>query len=232
MGLIQKLNIVSAVMVTATSILAQSVPTAKQIIDKSIQVTGGLVRWKLLNTILIQGKVVLGVKEEYPMKIYQARPNLTKTIITINGKEQVIEGFDGKKGYAMNYATNILQEYPSYKPESFDTDFIDYEQKGFTVEVLGEEKIGDVETYKVGLTKNVNKIIYFFDKQTHLLIREIKKGETITYSDHRKVENLIMPFRIESSSPKKDSDYVLLINKIEINKAFREEVFNFKSKKL
>ena len=38
--------------------------TAAQIIDKNIQNTGGLVQWKLLNTILLQGKVVLGVNEE------------------------------------------------------------------------------------------------------------------------------------------------------------------------
>lgn len=60
--------------------------TAAQIIDKNIQNTGGLVQWKLLNTILLQGKVILGVNEEYPVKIYQARPNLTKTIV-VNGKK-------------------------------------------------------------------------------------------------------------------------------------------------
>ena len=48
-----------------------SAQTAAQIIDKNIQNTGGLVQWKLLNTILLQGKVVLGVNEEYPVKIYQ-----------------------------------------------------------------------------------------------------------------------------------------------------------------
>lgn len=202
--------------------------TAKQIIDKNIQVTGGLIQWKLLNTILLQGRVILGVKEEYPVKIYQARPNLTKTVVVINKREQTVEGYDGKKGYAMNYATNKLQEYPNYKPESFDTDFIDYEYKGFTAELLGIEKIGDREAFKVELTKNVNKTIYFFDKQTYMLLREVKKEEIISYSDYKKVGNLTMPFRIESSSPKKDSDYVMILNKIEINKAFQEGVFKMK----
>ena len=72
--------------------------TAAQIIEKNIQNTGGLVQWKLLNTILLQGKVILGVNEEYPVKIYQASPNLTKTIVVNGKKEQVIEGYDGKKG--------------------------------------------------------------------------------------------------------------------------------------
>ena len=71
-----------------------SAQTAAQIIDKNIQNTGGLVQWKLLNTILLQGKVILGVNEEYPVKIYQARPNLTKTIVVNGKKEQVIERYE------------------------------------------------------------------------------------------------------------------------------------------
>lgn len=201
--------------------------TAKEIIDKNIQLTGGLIQWKSLNTILLEGKVILGLKEEYPVRIYQSRPNLTKTIVVVGKKEEVVEGYDGKKGYAMNYATNKLQEYPNYKPESFDTDFIDYEQKGFTVEVLGEEKIGDRDTFKVELTKNVNKTIYYFDKQTYLLLREVKKDETINYSDHKRVGKLMMPHRIEASSPKKDGDYVMIINKIELNKALDDKTFKF-----
>lgn len=218
------------VILILTIILGQvlTAQTAKEIIQKNIQATGGLTQWKLLNTILLQGKVILGVKEEYPVSIYQARPNLTKTAVIVNKKEQVVEGYDGKKGYAMNYATNKLQEYPSYKPESFDTDFIDYEQKGFSAEVLGEEKIGDREAFKVELTKNVNKTIYYFDKQNFMLLREVKKEETISYSDYRKVGNLTMPFRIEASSPKKDADYLMIFRKIELNKVFPENTFKFK----
>ena len=55
-----------------------SAQTAKQIIDKNIEITGGLTNWKLLNSILLQGKVILGVSEEYPVKIFQQRPILPK----------------------------------------------------------------------------------------------------------------------------------------------------------
>uniref|UniRef100_UPI0025BE428B histidine kinase n=1 Tax=Chryseobacterium sp. TaxID=1871047 RepID=UPI0025BE428B len=194
--------------------------TAKEIIDKNIELSGGLTNWKLLNSVLLQGKVVLGIKDEYPIKIYQQRPNLTKTVITINGKEVAIEGYDGSKGYGMNYATNKLQEYTDYIPESFDNDFIDWENKGFEAKYLGKEKLGNVYCHKVELTKNVNKNIYYFDAQTFMLLKEIKKDDTLVYSDYRKAGNLVMPFRIESSNPKKNGDYVMLLNKIEINKVF------------
>lgn len=201
--------------------------TAKEIIDKNIELSGGLTNWKLLNSVLLQGKVILGIKDEYPIKIYQQRPNLTKTVLTINNKDTAIEGYDGVKGYAMNYATNKLQEYADYKPESFDNDFIDWENKGFEAKYVGKEKIGNLYCYKVELTKNVNKNIYYFDSKTYMLLREIKKDETLDYSDYKKVGNLLMPFRIESSSAKKDGDYVMLLNKIEINKVFPANIFKF-----
>lgn len=201
--------------------------TAKEIIDKNIELSGGLTNWKLLNSVFLQGKVILGVKDEYPIKIYQQRPNLTKTVLTINNKETAIEGYDGTKGYAMNYATNKIQEYPSYTAESFDNDFIDWENKGFDAKYLGKEKVGDIYCHKVQLTKNVNKNYYYFDTKTYMLLKEIKKDETLLYSDYKKVGNLLMPFRIESSSPKKDGDFVMLLNKVEINKAFPSNTFKF-----
>ena len=201
--------------------------TAKEIIDKNIELSGGLTNWKLLNSVILQGKVTLGINDDYPIKIYQLRPNLTKTVITINKKETPVEGYDGKKGYAMNYATNKIQVYPNYTPESFDNDFIDWENKGFNAQYLGKEKIGEVYCHKVELTKNVNKTIYFFDTKNYMLLKEVKPDETLIYNDYRKVGNLLMPFRLESSSQKRESDYVMIINKIETNKVFPANTFKF-----
>ena len=204
-----------------------SAQTAKEIIEKNIELSGGLTNWKLLNSITLQGRLTLGINDNYPIKIFQERPNLTKTVITINKKETAIEGYDGKKGYAMNYATNKLQEYPNYVAESFDTDFIDWESKGFEANYLGKEKVGETVCHKVELIKNVNKTLYYFDVKTYMLLKEVKSDEALLYSDYRKIGSLMMPFRIESSSPKKDSDYVMTINKIEINKEFPKNTFKF-----
>lgn len=201
--------------------------TAKEIIDKNIEMSGGLTNWKLLNSVLLQGKVILGLKEEYPVKIYQQRPNMSKTMITIQGKSVAVEGYDGKKGYAMNYATNKLQEYTSYVPESFDNDFIDWESKGFQAKYLGKEKVGTYYCHKVELTKNVNKTYYYFETKSYMLIKEEKNDETLHYGDFKKVGKLVMPYRIESSSTQKESDYVLLLNRIETNKEFPANTFKF-----
>ncbi|SHG01650.1 histidine kinase [Chryseobacterium sp. OV279] len=218
-------KIIYLVLLTLTTSLYSQ--TAKEIIDRNIELSGGLTNWKLLNSVLLQGKVILGIKDEYPIKIYQQRPNLTKTVISISGKETAIEGFDGTKGYAMNYATNKLQEYPEYVSESFDNDFIDWESKGFDAKYLGKEKVGEIYCHKVELTKNVNKNIYYFDVKTFMLLKEVKKDDTLIYSDYKKVGNLVMAFRIESSSTKKDGDYMMILNRIDVNKVFPTNIFKF-----
>ncbi|AZB22599.1 histidine kinase [Kaistella haifensis] len=218
-------KIVLVLMILVSGII--SAQTAKEIIDQNIEKSGGLTNWKLLNSIILQGKLTLGINDSYPIKIYQQRPNLTKTVITINKKETAIEGYDGKKGYAMNYATNKLQEYPNYNAESFDTDFIDWENKGFEAKYLGKEKVGETYCHKVELTKNVNKTIYYFDTKNYMLLKEVKSDETLSYSDYRKVGSLLMPYKIEASSQKKDSDYVMILNTIETNKALPANTFKF-----
>ena len=40
----------------------------------------------------------------------------------------------------MNFATNKLVEVKDYVAESFDTDFIDYDSKGFVANYLGKRK--------------------------------------------------------------------------------------------
>ena len=218
-------KIVFVMMMLVSGII--SAQTAKEIIDQNIEKSGGLTNWKLLNSIVLQGKLTLGINDSYPIKIFQQRPNLTKTVITINKKETAIEGYDGKKGYAMNYATNKIQEYPNYNAESFDTDFIDWENKGFEAKYLGKEKVGETYCHKVELTKNVNKTIYYFDTKNYMLLKEVKSDETLSYSDYRKIGSLLMPFRIESSSQKKDSDYVMILNSVETNKALPANTFKF-----
>ena len=60
-----------------------------------------------------------------------------------------------------------------------------------------------------------------------LLTEIIEKVTDKIYDDYKRVNNLLMPFRIESSSPKKDGDFTMILNKIEINKAFPANTFKF-----
>lgn len=201
--------------------------TGKEIIDKNIEKSGGLRAWKLLNTVQLKGNVALSLTEEFPIEIHQARPNLTKTSIWVNNQKRTIEGYDGKNGYQMDYSQNKLVINPNYKSESFDNDFIDFENKGFKANYLGKELINGKEVHKVELVKNVNKTVYYFDVKTYMLIKEVKKDEILVYSDYRKVGDLLFPYRIEGNHLTDKSQYVMNFFDIKINKAFPKDNFKF-----
>jgi hypothetical protein len=63
--------------------------------------------------------------------------------------------------------------------------------------------------------------------KTFVFVIDEKKDETLVYSDFKKVNNLVMPFRIEATTPKKEGDYVMILYKIEVNKAFPANTFKF-----
>jgi hypothetical protein len=44
---------------------------------------------------------------------------------------------------------------------------------------LGKEKVGERDCYKVELTKNVNKTVYYFDVQNFLLVKRRKERRNI-----------------------------------------------------
>lgn len=201
--------------------------TGKEIIEKNIEKSGGLTAWKLLSSIQLKGNVTLSLTEEFPIEIQQSRPYYTKTSIFINGQKRTIEGYDGKQGYEMNYAQNQLVESPKYKAESFDNDFIDFENKGFKINYLGKENVNGKDTYKVELIKNVNTTFYYFDTETYMLLKEEKNDEILHYSDYRKVGKLLFPFKIEGSNPAQKSDYVMIFNEIKTNIAFPKNTFKF-----
>ena len=208
----------------AVCLQAQS---AAEIIQKNIEVTGGLVNWKKLNTISLTGKLVLSLKEAYPVKILQARPNLSRTSIFTNGKEVITDGFDGRRGYEMNFSSGKLVPNQSYQPEFFDNDFLDFEKKGFTATLAGKETVAGQECYKVVLTKNVNKDVYYFNTKSYLLVKEERGSEILSYSDYRKVNQLLFPFRIETTDTAAKSDFVLIFDKIITNAALPSNTFNF-----
>lgn len=201
--------------------------TADQIIKKHLEITGGINNWKDFNSVILKGEMVLGLKEAYPIEIYQKRPNWNKTIMITNGKKMLLNGYNGKKAVKYNFHSHKLENDFSYVPEAFDSDLLDYLNKGFQAVLIGTEKINGTNCYKVKLIKNTNVTTYCFDVKSYQLIREINTEETKTYSNFRKSSTLTFPYKIEIKSIDNQSDFVLIFKTIEVNKLISSKEFNF-----
>lgn len=202
-----------------------SAQTADEIINKNLEITGGVENWKQLNSIQINAKTVLSLTQEYPVQIYQQTPNLTKTVFTMEQKKIVTELYDGKNAYSFDFVTHKLLKNATFQPESFDSDFIDFQKKGLKATKLDNAKFKNTECFRVELSKNKEKTLYWFDVKTYQLLREDKEKESLYYSDFKKVQKWVFPFRIQSLSPQGKEDYTLFIYQILPNLKLDSRVF-------
>jgi outer membrane lipoprotein-sorting protein len=126
----------------------------------------------------------------------------------------------------------------------FPDSFLDYKDKGYTVELLGKETIEGTETYKIKLVKEPLTIdgeskedisFYYFDTENYVPIAvesEVHmgpmKGQTqlITFSDYQEVDGLYFPFSM-SQGVKGSASQPITMESIELNPTVDDTAFAF-----
>ena len=207
------------------SLISQA-QTAEQIIHQHLENSGGISNWKKLNSIILKGDAILGLDQSYPMTIYHRRPYEKKVSFTVQGKEMLNEGYDGKNGWTFNEISGKNEIMKSYEPDSFDSDMLDYQKKGFTAKFTGKATSEGKECYKVELTKNVNKVTYCFSTKDYTLLWEENGEEKLMYYDYKKFNGLEFATRIVGQ-PNDGGEYVINFSSIKINPAIDDKVFKF-----
>lgn len=200
--------------------------TANDIIDKHIEATGGYNAWNRLNSILIEGKVSIDVSETIDIKVEHRRPYFKRVSFITNGTEQLSEGYDGTNAYTHNELDGKYKLLKEYKPDAFETDFFNYQKKGFKAEFKTIEKVRDQDAFKIKLTKNNLVNYYWFNTQTYQLVKEETETETAYYSDFNKVDGLTFAFRTEAT-PKGGKEYVVIFEKVVPNAHIPDNRFYF-----
>jgi hypothetical protein len=112
--------------------------------------------------------------------------------------------------------------------------FLNYAEKGFTVELDGKKKVGEVEAFKLKVTpKGGNSVAYYIDPTTYYILKMEAKGEAMgqeveiitTYSDYKKLENgYVHPHTLDIDM----GQFAMTskVEKVEINKAMDETTFS------
>jgi hypothetical protein len=224
--------------------------TADEIINSYFENTGGMENWKNLEGV----KMVASVNQggiEIPLEIVNLKDGRQYTQFTLQG--QVIKQgvYDGEILWSTNFQT--------MKPEKADDEsianakldandfpdaFLDYKNKGYTVELLGKETFDGAETFKVKLVKEPrivdgNKVedvsYYFFDTESFIPIgleSEIKQGPAkgqvmqIKQSEYQEVAGLYFPFSMTQALKGQEAQ-PFKITKIEINPSVTDTDFKF-----
>jgi len=245
-----KLSIITLVLFSSVSVLAQDM-TADQVFDNYYENTGGKEAWSNITGIKIMAKANQGGME-IPLEIVQLKDGRTYTKISLQGQDIMQAVYDGEVFWSTNFQTQKAEKADKETTENmkletndFPDAFLNYQDKGYSAELLGKETIEGAETYKVKLTtepktiggKEVESVtFYYFDAENFVPIvqeSEIKQGpmdgkiQQITMSDYQEVENgLYMPYSM-TQGIKDAGSQGITIESIELNPEIDESLFTY-----
>jgi len=231
----------------ATTLSAQ---TADEIIDTYFENTGGADNWRSLTGMLTKATVnQQGM--DIPITIIALKNGSMMMKLQLQGKELVQQAFDGTEAWATNFMTMEAEKSDSEATENikresgeFPDPFLDYKDKGYSVELLGKETVEGTECFKIKLTKKPTLVdgvdvdnfsYYFFDTENYVPIvveSEIKTGQmkgkisTIGFSDYQEVEGIYFPFSV-SQGIKDMGSQVINFTSIELNPTIDPAIFKF-----
>jgi outer membrane lipoprotein-sorting protein len=141
--MIRKFALTLFAFVLALSTQAQ---TADEILNKYFENTGGVEKWKSLQSRKGLGKMSMQ-NMEFPITMYEKTPIKQRIEISVQGL-QIVQAYDGTDAWMINPlqgGTTAVKlsddESKEFRENDFQDDFIDYKTKGHTVELLGTEEI-------------------------------------------------------------------------------------------
>ena len=224
--------------------------TADEIINNYFENTGGVDAWRAVEGMRMKAKVNQGGME-IPLEIVRMKDGRQMTSITFQGLELKQGVFDGEVLWGTNMMTQKAEKSDAEATEmmkkemnDFPDPFLDYQDKGYTVELMGKEDFNGTETFKIKLVKEPvtvdgeevqNVSYYFFETENFVPIAihsEIKQGQAkgmmseITFSDYQEVEGLYMPFTM-SQGVKGQGGQPVTMDSIELNPEVSDSDFAF-----
>ena len=224
--------------------------TADEILDSYFENIGGLENLKKVEGMKMIAKVnQQGM--EIPLEIVQLKSGKQMTVINFQGKEMKQGVFDGETLWSTNFMTMKAEKSDAeatanmkLETNDFMDPFIDYKEKGYTVELLGKETIDGAETFKIKLTREPVTIdgneeesvsFYFFDTENYVPLaiqNEVKSGPAkgmiseVTFSDYQEVDGLYFPFSM-TQGVKGQPSAPITITSIELNPTIDDSAFAF-----
>ncbi|HLT49408.1 MAG TPA: hypothetical protein VKZ90_03080 [Aequorivita sp.] len=203
-----------------TAIVPVSAQTADEIINNYLENTGGKAAWEKLQSVKMTATAnAQGM--EIPVEVYQTKDGKQLIKINFQGQEITQLAFDGETMWSTNFMTLAPEKSDAEATENmkkqmkdFPSPFLNYKEKGFTVEMMGKETKEGTETFKIKLTQEPvmvdgveqpNVSYYYFDTENYVPIvaeSEIKSGpmkgqmSISTMSDYQEVNGLYFPFAL------------------------------------
>jgi hypothetical protein len=190
-------------LVALTTIVFAKAQSVDEIISKHVDAIGGKDKLTQITSVTIDiGMEVMGNESASKTTILNGKA--FKSESNFNG-QQIVQVVTDKGGWAINpfggssTPTPLpADQYKIAEDQIYAPDpLFNYAAHGAKVELQGQEKIGDVNAYKIKYTnKDNSETTYYIDPSTWYIIEIVKKGEamgqevtvTVNYSDFKKTD--------------------------------------------
>jgi photosynthetic reaction center cytochrome c subunit len=187
-------------------------PSADQLFEKYLQAVGGAAAVDKITSRVMKGTITFGDRN-IPIEIFTKEPD-KRVSFTHTPEGESVTAFDGHEGW-LGVAGHPVREMhgPDIDGAAMDADlhFPAHLTEMFSkVEVRGTEKVGDHEAYLVvGERAGKTPLQLYFDKQSGLLVRLVRFGETplgrlptqIDYADYKETGGVKIPLRWTLARP-------------------------------
>lgn len=197
---------------------------------------------KEIKTIKIVGKTTSPMGE-FTTTTYRKLPNLIRLESEIQGSK-LVQCFDGEKAWMINpfvgfNEPQVLDEKQAImiKFQASQENLLkNYKESGIKINYEGEEKVKEIDCYKLKIiytsNKTENNFYVFLSKQDCLPVKMNYSTDfgdiDIFYSDYRLINNkFYAPYKIEMIFGNQFSN-TTTIEKISINEDISDEIFKMK----
>jgi hypothetical protein len=188
--------------------------TADEVVEKYLETIGGAEKWKTFHSMRVSGSAIqMGMN--FPFTMISMQPNLSKVTAEVMGK-QFIEAYDGTDAWMLNPfmgspdpTKKTEEESKDAAAQRFESDFINYKEKGHTIALEGMEEIDGANCFKIKMLKaDAREEYYFIDAEAYVPIMQRSfilsgqmKGQTVEtyFSDYQEVEGVgvVVAFTME-----------------------------------
>lgn len=220
--------------------LAISAQTADEIISKHIQAIGGKDLLTKITSVYTESTIdVMG--SQGPVKSTTLNGKGMKQEIDVMGS-LMVTCYTDKGGWSINPMTGATTaedmpeaQYNSGKDQiTVGAPFINYTEKGYKAELVGNEAVGAINAFKIKLTAaDGSSSTYYFDPSTFYVVKSVQMMEMqgqmidneITYSDYRQTDGYAVPYKMEMNIGGGQFQMAMAVTKVELNKPVDETIF-------
>ena len=187
------------------SVAAQQ--SVDELIAKNLEAKGGLAKLNAVQSMKQVSQFSMSGMAA-TMTVYSKRPNRVRQEVKIGG-QTVISAFDGVTTWVVNPMVGSNRPIAVTGPQAdmlreqgdFDGPLVDYKTKGYTVELVGSETLGERKVNHLKLVSPSRQIVHLYlDASTNLEARRATEVESLKLEqelgDYRPVDGVMIPFHI------------------------------------